>query len=88
MIVDLIFGLVNSLAQAVLGLLPDIEPPDLQGMVTAAAPVFSNLGWINKYVPVDQAGIALGLLATYWFVLYLVRFVIWLASKLYLLGSG
>lgn len=88
MILDALFSLFEGIVNTIVGLLPDIDPPDLSGMVAATAPVWDAVGWINKYAPVDQAVIALGLFAAWWLVMYGTRFVIWALTKAHFLGGS
>lgn len=87
MIVDALLSFFQSIIDGIVGLIPEIEPPDLSGMVAAMAPVFEAVGWLNKYVPVDQAVIALGLMVTWWAVLYAIKFGIWVLTKAHVLGG-
>lgn len=82
---------VMLLLMTELGLGPDgaiIDPPDLSGMVDGAAPIFSHVAWLNKYLPIDQAVIILGVLVTAWLFLYGVRVTIWLLVKARILGGN
>jgi len=87
MIVDALFSLFATIVNAVLGLLPTVPAPDLSGWATGLAPVWAKAGWLNKYVPLDQAAIMLGILAGAWVVLYGARFTIWCLTKVYALGG-
>lgn len=90
-IVEALFGLFEDAVQAALGLLPEINPPDLSGMVEALGGLFAPgtgyLGWLNRYMPVDQVPAALGVVLGSWAVLYLVRFAVWVLTKAHVLGG-
>lgn len=91
MITDAILSFFLGIARGVLGLLPDIQPPDLVGMVDGIAPLFAPatgyLGWLNKYLPIDQAALALGVVLGSWLVLYGIRLVVWVLTKAHVLGG-
>lgn len=87
LILDAIFSLFQSFVDGLTGLLPDVEPPDLQGYVASLSPVWGAAGWLNKYVPLDHAAVALGLLVLMWFVLYGFRVGVWLLTKAHVLGG-
>lgn len=87
MIVDAIFSLFESALNAVVGLLPTVEAPDLSGWVSGLGPVWATAGWLNKYVPLDQAALILGVLAAAWLISYGARVIIWGLTKLHVLGG-
>lgn len=64
-----------------LGIMPNPDPPDLTGMVDTIAPVFAHVAWANKYFPLDQAAIILGVLVVAWVPLYGIRVTIWMLVK-------
>lgn len=87
MIVDAIFSLFESALNAVLGLIPEVAAPDLSGWVAGLAPIWEKAAWLNKYVPLDQAALILGVLAVAWLASYAVRVVLWGLTKLHVLGG-
>lgn len=88
MILDAIFAIFETVANAVLALIPDIPAPDLSGWADVIAPVWAHAAWLNKYVPLDQAVIMLGVLVVAWIVLYGIRFTVWVLTKLHALGGS
>lgn len=87
MILDALFSLIETVVNGVLGLLPSVPAPDMSGWVSGLAPIWTHAAWLNKYVPLDQAAIMLGVLVGAWVVLYTVRFTIWCLTKVYALGG-
>lgn len=87
MIVDAIFSLFEAAVGGVLDLLPDVAAPDLSGWVAGFSGVWEHASWLNKYVPLDQAALILGVLVAAWVVLYGARFVIWCLTKAHVLGG-
>jgi hypothetical protein len=86
-IIDALINVFETIVNTLLGWLPDITPPDLAGYVSALAPAFTYVGYANKYLPVDQMMVALGILTTSWMAIYIIRFVEWVLSKTHLLGG-
>jgi hypothetical protein len=88
MIVDALLSAFEAVVGALTALLPEVDPPDLSGMVAGLDPVWGAAGWLNKYVPLDHAAIALGVLVTLWVVLYGIRVAAWLLTKAHVLGGS
>ena len=87
MIVEAILGAFAWVVNGLVDLLPDVDPPDLSGMVAGLGPIWGMAGWLNKYVPLDQAGIMLGVVVSIWAVLYGIRFSVWFLTKAHVLGG-
>jgi hypothetical protein len=88
MITDAILGFFESIVTSILGLLPDIEAPDLAGMVESIHGFFAYFGWANQYVPLDQIVVMLGIGLGSWFAMYLIRFALWALTKAHILGGS
>lgn len=88
MIVEALISLARGIVSTVLSWLPDIDPPNMSGAVAALTPMWSYLGWANKYVPLVEVAAMFTLLATVQMVLYLIQFGQWIASKIRLLGGS
>jgi hypothetical protein len=88
MIVDAIVGLGVGLLTGLLALLPDVEPPDLSGAVAAIDGIAAYTGWLNKYFPVAEAITILGIVVTVYTGMYVVKFLLWVWSKIPVIGGG
>lgn len=86
MILDAIFSLIEAVVSGVLGLLPDVTAPDLSGWVAGLSGIWEHAAWLNKYVPLDQAALMLGVIVSTFVIAYGARFVIWGLEKLRALG--
>lgn len=87
-IFDAFFALVQwgfDLVQAAMPVIPTL--PDTSSYQSAASSVYQWAGWANWYVPVDQAVIAFGLVISLWTVLYGFRFLVWVLTKMHILGG-
>lgn len=88
MITDALFGIFTAIVEALLGLLPDIDPPDLTGMVEALEPMWEYLGWMNKYIPIVEIGGMIVVLVTVQVAMFFVNMTIWVLTKAHILGGG
>lgn len=75
-----IIAAITVLAAQV-GLLPNPAPPDLSGAVAGMTSLWTHAAWVNKYVPLDQAVLALGLVVVVWLPAYLIRVTVWMMTK-------
>jgi hypothetical protein len=76
----MLVALINAMIAAValpLSALPDIAPPGLATMAAGLSGLWAHFGWANKYVPLDQIVIMIGIAVGSWFALYLIRFAVW-----------
>lgn len=88
MIVDAIFSLFEGALNAVLALVPTVEAPDLSGWVSGLSGVWVHAAWLNKYVPLDQAALMLGIVGVAFVASYAFRFAVWCLTKLHVLGGS
>lgn len=88
MITDLLFGWFFSAVTWVLDLAPNITIPDVSSWVASFAVIWERLAWANNFVPVTQLVICIGLVVTFYVVLGSIRFVVWVLSKVHVLGGG
>lgn len=87
MIVEAVITLVLLPFRAALALLPVIEPPDVDGLVATAAPVWQLGGWVNNFVPLAEAVTLLGVMLTAFVAITTVRAVLWVLTKAHILGG-
>lgn len=90
MVMLLIIAAVTAAVLVVLALLPAWTPINLTGPINdlAGTTLFSGLGWLNSYFPVDTLLQILGLQLSIWAAVYVVRFVIWLLQLFRIAGGG
>jgi hypothetical protein len=90
MILNTLFSWFVSLLGALLDLIPSFGLPDA-AVATAAvsdARVWEYVGWANHYVPVDLAAALLAVRVTLWAALHGLDAVVWVLTKLHILGGS
>jgi hypothetical protein len=88
MIVDAIINATMAILQGLLDLLPDVTPPDLTGAVQAIDGIAAYTGWLNKYFPVTEAVALLATVLTVYTGMYVIKFALWVWSKIPVIGGG
>jgi hypothetical protein len=85
----IITGLLSAIS-IIFGPLPSGSSLNLttQAATITTSSYWPQLGWLNNYIPVDQAVAALTLIITTWGVVYLIRIGIWLWNLLPIGGSN
>ena len=49
---------------------------------------FNHLGWVNNYLPLSDAVLAVGILLTLLAIMLSVRIALWAGKKIHLLGGS
>jgi hypothetical protein len=88
MITDLILGWMKSAITALLGLLPTVSVPDIHSGISGLGVLWNGLAWGNQYAPVTEALAMLGILLTAWTAMQLFNVVLWVLTKLHVLGGS
>jgi hypothetical protein len=88
MITKAILALIIAPFRAALSLLPELEPPDLDGLIADMAPIWQFAGWVNNFVPLQEATTILGILLTVFPLVMLVRGTLWVLNKLHITGGA
>lgn len=89
MIPDLILGLLETLLDGIVGLLPSVSIPDVSATIeTDLAFLWQWFAWANNYVPLDQAALMISILLGAWAALQLVHITVWVLTKLHILGGS
>lgn len=88
MIIEGIIRLVMLPFRAALALLPSWDPPNVSGMVSVVEPVWQFAGYVNNFVPAAEAVTLLGILMTAFAAINVIRGVIWVLTKVHILGGS
>ncbi len=85
----IITGLLSTLT-IIFTPLPSGSSLDLttQAQAITTSAYWPHLGWINNYIPLDQAVAAFTLIISTWGIVYLIRIGIWLWNLLPIGGSN
>jgi hypothetical protein len=89
-IVDAILLAIQGVLHGTFGELPTTPTLGLNtlaGTITGTS-FFDHLGWLNSYWPVSESLDALGVLIGVIVIMFLVRILLWVATKLHLLGGS
>jgi hypothetical protein len=90
MITTAILNGLLSLINLVLSPLPTGSSLNLSTQATAltTSSLWPHLGWLNDYLPVDQAVTAFTLILSTWGIIYLIRIGLWIWNLLPFGGSN
>ncbi len=88
MITEALLGLIMFPFRAALALLPVVDPPDIDGLVSGAAPLWQFGGWLNNFVPLAECVSLLGVLLVAFAAVTAVRAVLYVLTKAHILGGA
>lgn len=89
MILLALFSLFLFVVEALFSLLPTSpEAPEIGAMVASLDTIWTGFAWANHYLPVDTLVSLLGILVTSWAVMHAVQLVLWVLTKLHVLGGS
>jgi len=90
-VTDAILSIFRLALKAIQFILPDWNP-DIPGFLDVVLPAlatpFSWLGGANHYLPVDTGLVLLGLGLTMWLASHVYNGVIWVLTKMHVLGGA
>lgn len=90
MITKAVLSFFASLLSGVWSALPSgssLGVNSIAGDLTSSG-VFNHVGWLNDYIPVDDATTVVLLLLALFVFMSVVRIVLWVLTKSHLLGGG
>lgn len=89
MITDALLLIVFGPLNAVAGLLPTTPALNLNTKATSlvSGGLFAHLGWVNNYIPLNDVSSCIAIILTIAALLIPVNLLIYLATKLHLLGG-
>jgi hypothetical protein len=90
MILGSILALILSIFTLPFALLPSGPALGINGYAQNVVNdgFFRHLGWVNNYLPLDQAVTAIGILLTLLGVMWTVRILLWVLTKFHILGGS
>ncbi len=88
MITQAILTLVMLPFRAALELLPVVDPPDVDGLVGGAAPLWQFGGWVNNFVPLSEAMTLVAVLLVAFVAVTALRAVLYVLTKVHILGGS
>ncbi len=87
MITKALIAIITAPFKAALSLLPEISPPDVDGLVGSMAPVWQFFGWADNFLPLSDAVVIFGLLVVAFNAVFAIRGVLWVLTKAHILGG-
>lgn len=90
MIVEAIVRFFVNMASWVIDLFPNLTAPSMTGFADSVTDVriWQWAAWANHYLPLDVAVVLLGVRLAWWGALQVFEAVVWLGSKMHILGGG
>lgn len=91
MILSALLTILETILGALFLLLPDWTPFDITGATEgweSYSPTFGVLAWTNQYVPISEGFALGGLVLTVFAAAFAYRSVVWLLTKLHVLGGS